>query len=344
MIGPKLEELFYNKYNVTSIIIKNRGNYYLMEKHYKFILLVLAPSIILFGCNKSIPDPIDKPEPEVMVDSTTLKPVINISYEILEDGWVQFYNNSTFYETASFSTFWGVTSSKRVKNPKIWFPNGIQNIVFGAETKYGVGVDTTFTLNITNSVSQVDTKRFVKGVVFGDSINIEYDAYFQNSFLDNTFYGMSAPLANIPKIVISDSNESPGWDIASMRASYKVGEVPLQKWFIDSLDNGNKVLRRPIDKGWFLFFRHITENRDEISHSSMGQDESLEILDVQEVYQPPVFPGMKTTAFIVTFHYKGKLWGQHSQTSSHVYEKIPGRDLVDLTFNVKFCEFPKWAL
>ena len=286
----------------------------------------------------------------VPVDSTLLvKPEFKIAYQVLDNGWVQFYDSTVRLKDYSWNTMWGYSINEL--KPKYWFPNGTQTIRFNGsytDPEYpslylGIAkyVDTTFQIDITNSVPQVDTKRFVKGVIFGDSVNIEYDVYIQNSFLDNTFYGMSAPLANMPKIILSDGNESLGLDITSMRALYQTGNAPIAKFEIAKTTNGNFVIGRKLSAGWALFLTHKSNDRYEIAHSGMGHDQTLEIIDVKEIYQPPVFPGLETTAFIVTFRYKGLVWGQPTKTSSEVYPKIPGRDKVDLTFDVKFNVYPK---
>lgn len=308
----------------------------------KYILILIGLVLTIYSCK---PDEIAEPkEPVEVIDSTTFKPQINITYEVLDSGWVQFYNNSTFYNLASFSTIWGVTSSRRVKNPKIWFPNGTQAIVFGAETKYGVGVDTTFTLNITNSVSQVDSKRFVKGVVFGDSIDVYYESYFQNTFLGGGIpsYDTLTPMAFMnPKVKfrqfsIADLNTVRGNTIEKMRALFKVGQVPLAKFNVG--DGGSK----PLEPGWQIFFFGEFEsgNRSTISGWD-NKNESIKILEVKEIYQAPVFPGLESTAFIVTFRYQATTYGNNIGTGSDL-PHIPGKDKIDLTFEVKYCFFPNW--
>ncbi|AWV97196.1 hypothetical protein DJ013_03025 [Arcticibacterium luteifluviistationis] len=303
---------------------------------------------LFISCNNP-----DTPEPEVIaVDSTKLKPELDFSYQILDSGWVQFYNNTKNVKSSGWGTIWGSTSG----SPKFWFPNGEVTIRFRGISKFDVISDTTFSFNVNNSIPQIDSERFVKGVFFGDTINLKYNSEIQNSFLGWPlfFYGETPVAAVWPSneayIIMADFNEVSGTDVVKLRNLLKVGNVPLVKYNTDTLINGNVFIKERLTEGWNFFMSHVSgspelsNRRQEIVFTGTGEDESLEIIDIKEIYQAPVFPGLETTAFIATFHYRGKIWGQPTQTSSRVYEKIPGRDNIDLTFDVKFNVYPKWAM
>ncbi len=313
MIGPKLEELFYNKNNDSSITLVIEESHIPMKIPLSFLLFLLLASTFFFSCDKHIPDPV------LQIDSTTLKPQINITYEVLDSGWVQFYNNSQNDDNAELHTLWGGTKLAPKEFYKFWFPNGSQDFQVTARTKYGVFKDSTFTLNITNSISQVDSKRFLKGVVFGDSIDVYYESYFQNTFLGGGIpsYDTLTPMAFMnPKVKfrqfsIADLNTVRGNTIEKMRALLKVGQVPLAKFNVGS--GGSK----PLEPGWQIFFFGEFEsgNRSTISGWD-NKNESIEILEVKEIYQAPVFPGLESTAFIVTFRYQATTYGNNIGTGS----------------------------
>ncbi|WP_162628023.1 hypothetical protein [Arcticibacterium luteifluviistationis] len=181
-------------------------------KHILFIALILATSSIslFISCNNP-----DNPEPVVVIDSTTLKPELNFSYEILDSGYVQFYSNTKNVKPTGWQTMWGSVHGLSSISPKYWFPNGDNPIEFRAITKYDVFADTLFSINITNSIPQIDTERFVKGVIFGDIIDTTYNRFIQNSpyngslFPDDKFPSAVARPTSISYIEVDDLNEVP---------------------------------------------------------------------------------------------------------------------------------------
>ncbi|UBM58760.1 hypothetical protein LAG90_18325 [Marinilongibacter aquaticus] len=185
----------------------------------------------------------------------------------------------------------------------------------------------------------------------GYGVDEIYEVDIQNSFRGWPLlpYDDLTPVATIwpeledPYIVLADLNTVRGTDIDKLREQLKVGPVALAKYDTAMLDNGNVYLKERVTDGWNLFLSHKSLGRYETAFSGTGREESLEIVEVKELYQAPVFPGLEPIVFVATFHYRGLLWGQPTQTSSDVYEKIPGRDEVDLTFDVKFNVYPKWV-
>ncbi|UBM58759.1 hypothetical protein LAG90_18320 [Marinilongibacter aquaticus] len=136
-------------------------------KNLLFLFLAgLTAAPLFFGCDRSVSDT------AVPVDSTALEPEIEISYEILDSGWVQFFDSSRRVKNFGWHTYWGSNGYQR--NPKYWFPNGLHEIQFSVsypDPQYpdlypGISkfLDTTIYINITNSIPQVDSRRYVKGV------------------------------------------------------------------------------------------------------------------------------------------------------------------------------------
>ena len=287
----------------------------------------------------------------VPVDSTLLvKPEFKISYQILDSGWVQFYNYSKGLKTSNWNTLWGLNWFEN--SPKYWFPNGSQYVRFGGiypDPEFPNDypdifkiMDTTIVFNITNSAPQIDSKRFMKGVVFGDSVDVTYDLDIQNHFLGGGIpsYDSLTPVSyiwpdyKIDYFSLADLNTVRGTTIENMRKQFKVGPIDLAQF--------QSITGKLVRPGWqvFLYGKFESGGRTTIS-GKYNQPESLEILSVKEIYQPPVFPGLDPTAFIVTFRFKATTYGTILGEWPNDLPHIEGKDKIDLTFDVKFNIYPK---
>jgi hypothetical protein len=277
----------------------------------------------------------------VPIDSTLLvKPEINISYTILDSGYVQFHLLSPDNNRYSWYTAFGTISY--TANHKIWFRNGLNEIGFGTQNKFGLNADTTLFINISNSIPQIDSKRFVKGIVFGDSIDVNYDIDIQNVFLGGGIpsYDSLTPVAyiwpeyKINYFSIADLNTVRGTSIQKMREQFKIGSISLAQF---DLTKGTQL-----SPGWQVFLYGKFESGGRITISGKyKQQESLDILSVKEIYQAPVFPELEPTAFIVTFRYKATTYGQILGDWLNDKPHIQGKDIIDLTFDVKYNVYPK---
>ncbi|WP_162628024.1 hypothetical protein [Arcticibacterium luteifluviistationis] len=97
-----------------------------------------------------------------------------------------------------------------------------------------------------------------------------------------------------------------------MRNVFKKSPATLAQFTTSSFENGNYAIEKQTSPGWRIIVYHnyaIPGMKISLS-GGLAENESLEILDVKEVYQAPVFPCLDSTAFIVTFRFKAKTFGQ----------------------------------
>ncbi|UBM58762.1 hypothetical protein LAG90_18335 [Marinilongibacter aquaticus] len=306
-------------------------------KNLLFLFLIgLTAAPLFFSCDRSVPDAV------VPVDSTALEPEFKISYEVLDSGYVQF--NLLSPENGSYAWYTSFGTIRYTASPKIWFRNDLNRIGFGRQDEWGKYTDTSIYVNVTNSIPQIDSRRFMKGVVFGDSIDVEYDIDIQNSFRGGGIpeYDSSTPVAylwpsyKIEYFSLADLNTVRATSVEKMRDQFKVGPVELGRFKPSTI--------APIEPGWqvFLFGKFESGGRSTFSGWE-NEEESLEILSVEEIHQPPVFPGLEPVAFVVVFRYRATTYGNLVGSSYTDLPHISGKDKIDLTFDVKFNVYPKWV-
>lgn len=273
----------------------------------KNIIFVLLSALIIvsaYSCKNKEPSPdiviIKPPIEPIPVDSSKLKPEIKFHYMLLDSGQVQFYNDTKNVIDNRWYVAWMRT--KQV-NPKVKFlVNGDYAIVLRIINNYGIENDTTFKINI-NNVTEPNEMASVKGILFNNSYE-----YISSAVPRNAFYGYGEPsyprgtptsgwnLGNQGQTIsIADFMENQGQDYETMKNNFKVGKQPLAE--LKSYPTGDYSLKK---HGWYFLF--VGKNGTYATGNSVN--DSLEILEVKEVFQPKLFPEMEEKAFWVTWHIK----------------------------------------
>lgn len=248
--------------------------------------------------HEPIPDIIVTPIEPIPIDSSKLKPKIEFTYDFLDSGGVKFINKSRGIQSFRWYTSWYRT---KAENPVFYFnKNDKYNFLIRYINEKGQEGDTTFYININNaSISIKEDSSTLTGIVYGKNINI-------NSVRWNDFYGVgwaSLPLGtpssrinvNGYTILIADFMTEQGKDYNSMVNNLKIGQQPLAQ--LKSYPTTDYSLNK---HGWYILFGgqygfYATGN---------SPNDSLEILEVKEVYERILFPEMENKAIWVTWHIK----------------------------------------
>lgn len=283
----------------SSIAVFIQGKPKQNPKHMKKIISALFFFTVvsaIYSCKDK-----EKPEPVGVIDSTLLKPEIKFRYVILDSGEVQFYNETKYAVSYKWYTDWMYSKSK---NPKLRFLfNDNHQIVLRAYSKYGVRKDSIFKIDITNVVSSIELAT-IKGTIFGEHYEYSSGAIPRNNFLGygEPSFPKGTPISAFglsglhQQIYLADFMKVQGRDSVSMKNNFKVGYQPLA--ILTSYPTGDYSLKQP---GWYLLF---TGKNGSYGTGNNNPTESLEILEVKEVYQPRLYPEMQNKAFWVTWHFK----------------------------------------
>jgi hypothetical protein len=269
----------------------------------------------------------DGSEPEpivVVVDSSKIKPQIDINFTMLDSGYVQITNLTkkitkieyNFSEDNTEKRFW----QTREVNPKIFFyKNGIKEIEVRMGFDDGLR-DTTFIkrVNVRNAPI-IETPIFqsrIKGIYLKDTLD-------ESIFTVNAFTGggvailpSGPPITNLffndgSLITIADFNDPQGLDFKIM---------------VENLQPGLKLLRTTSNKfGWLVVFPNIS-NRIVLGDNFT---DSLFIEEATVVYQPKIIPEMTDKAILVKMRIKGTFEG---------YGKV------DLVFQHKYYHYKEYLI
>lgn len=238
---------------------------------------------------------VDSTKVKPIIDSAKNKPVIKFSYELLENGSIKFTNLSKDFKSLK----WYAPYKSKSENPIFLFEkNGKYTFLLSLENELGYRADSTFNINITNVTQYLKVDSSVlSGVLFDKNILLK-------SKQSNNFYGVG--LASFPlgtptsqfnsqavNIVIADFMPTQGINYSTVKNNFKVGKQSLA--ILNEYPTSNYSLKQ---RGWYAYFS------GENGFFATDNNSELEILEVEEVNQPKLFPEMYDKAFWVTWKIK----------------------------------------
>lgn len=280
-----------------------------MKNSLLFLLLSLLTLAIVSCRNESEPEP----EPIIAtVDSSKIKPQIDIEFTMLDSGYVQIVNNSKKIIAADYrfndDFVHPRTWSTREINPKIFFySNGVKEIYAHLRFENGLG-DTTVirTIEVTKAPNEgtLTSDSKITGTYLNSSIATDHPHMF-NTFggvgiavqpygtpLTTAFFGEGS---NRGVMVLADYNETQGVDFQPMLDNLKPGLKPLK----------NRNIPKRNGPGWTVLFPSISTG------PALGGNESdsLFIEETKVIYQPKIIPEMTDKAILVKMRIKGNFEG-----------------------------------
>lgn len=263
-----------------------------------FLLLGFSHIGILSCSDKGSnePKPLNEQEP-IAVDSTKLKPAIDIMYQLLDSGYVQLINNTKRVTNAEYAfaddygerTVWYT----REINPKLFFyKNGTKELRVHLRFNENLR-DTTFITRIV-VINAINTEKpnfpsIIKGEFFNETLDRKVTIV--NGFTGGgiTVMPPRTPVTNIflkdgyGDIIFADLNDPKGIDFETMVKNLKPGLKATSK------SSGT------FKDGWAVFFPYKSNTY------GLGDsiNDSLLIEQAMVVYQPKIIPEMTDKAILI---------------------------------------------
>ncbi len=273
-----------------------------MKKNYFIVFISLSIGFV-FSCKEKQSPIVPLQTTVKSVDSTNLivsksKPKLEFEYKLLDSGKV--YLNYSKLDTIVWYGDWMVSNEKETTFK--FEANGFYLISLRVRRNNEFFSDSTFQISITNAKKEAE-KSTLNGIIFDKKINFE-----KNALPSNYLFGI--PLMSFPKnkiatlynlnekgqtIFIGNFLDINGIDYQTMKKIFKVGKQPLAQF------EGNPVPDFNLNKnGWFVSIW----GENGIYNFGNNPEDFVEILAVQEVTQPKLFPAIEEKAFWVTWHIK----------------------------------------